>query len=269
MNIGNMKATDVKAYISNILKSEDKSIDYEALIRTLENDNRVTVKNLGKNVIKFLENRKKEIIRVRNMYEFDKKYIKSGTYLAGADEVGRGPLAGPIVAAAVVLDLDIINDENLILRINDSKKISFEVREELSKIIKERAVSYSIQEISSEEIDEKGIAWCNNEVLKRSVCNLKVDPDLVLSDGYKIKNCTINNEFVVKGDAKSASIACASIIAKVYRDNLMIEYSKKYPEYMFNKNMGYGTKEHIEAIKKFGCTKIHRKSFLTNILNTF
>ena len=94
MNIGNMKATDVKAYISNILKSEDKSIDYEALIRTLEDDNRVTVKNLGKNVIKFLENRKKEIIRVRNMYEFDKKYIKSGTYLAGADEVGRGPLAG-------------------------------------------------------------------------------------------------------------------------------------------------------------------------------
>ncbi|EDS76267.1 ribonuclease HII [Clostridium botulinum C str. Eklund] len=268
-NIGNMKATDVKAYISNILKSEDESIDYEALIKTLEDDSRLTVKKLGKNVINFLKNRKKEIIRVRNMYEFDKKYINGGTYLAGADEVGRGPLAGPIVAASVVLDLDTINDDNLILRINDSKKISFEVREELSKIIRKRAVSYSIQEISNEEIDKKGIAWCNNEVLKRSVCELKISPDLVLSDGYKIKNCTISNEFVVKGDAKSASIACASIIAKVYRDNLMIEYSKIYPEYMFNKNMGYGTKEHIEAIKKFGCTPIHRKSFLTNILNKF
>ncbi|MCD3298289.1 ribonuclease HII, partial [Clostridium botulinum] len=161
------------------------------------------------------------------------------------------------------------NNDKLILKINDSKKIKPELREELAEIIKEKAIAYCVAEIDNSEIDNKGIAWCNNEVLQRSVNGLKVKPDLVLSDGYKIKNCSIDNKFVVKGDAKSASIACASIIAKVYRDKLMQKYSEIYKDYAFDKNMGYGTKEHIDSIKKYGCTPIHRKSFLTNILNTF
>lgn len=269
MNISNMKVSEVKAYVSDLLKEYNSDLDYKAIIENLQSDSRVSVKKLGLNIHKFLNERENEILRVTKMYEFDLKYIQDNQYLVGCDEVGRGPLAGPIVAAAVILDLKALKNNDLILRINDSKKIKPELREELADIIKQKAIAYYIAELDNLEIDNKGIAWCNNEVLQRSVKELKIKPDLVLSDGYKVKNCPINNEFVVKGDSKSASIACASIIAKVYRDKLMQEYSNIYKEYAFDKNMGYGTKDHIEAIKRYGCTPIHRKSFLTNILNAF
>ncbi|KEI01429.1 ribonuclease HII [Clostridium botulinum] len=269
MNIIDMKVSEIKTYVSNLLNNYDKNTDYKSIIKVLQSDNRVSVKKLSTTIEKFLQDRENEIQRVKTMYQFDLEYIVTNGYLAGCDEVGRGPLAGPIVAAAVILDLEFVNNDKLILKINDSKKIKPELREELAKIIKEKAIAYCVAEIDNSEIDNKGIAWCNNEVLQRSVNGLKVKPDLVLSDGYKIKNCSIDNKFVVKGDAKSASIACASIIAKVYRDKLMQKYSEIYKNYAFDKNMGYGTKEHIDSIKKYGCTPIHRKSFLTNILNTF
>ncbi|MCY6372395.1 ribonuclease HII [Clostridium ganghwense] len=261
-----MKSSDVKKYISSALKYND--CDYDSILNFLEKDNRKTVQKLSENVRKSIINREKEINRVKNLYNFDRKFLENG-YIVGVDEVGRGPLAGPIVAAAVVLDLNYESDSDLILHINDSKKLSLKLREELDKIIKEKAISYSIVQIDNNEIDNKGIAWSNNEVLKRAYEGVKIKPNLILSDGYAIKNCAYPNEFVVKGDAKSASIACASIIAKVYRDNLMKKYADTYSKYEFDKNVGYGTQNHIKAIKKYGPTHIHRKSFLKNILNMF
>lgn len=267
IDIREMKVEEIKKYVSNIIKEDNQSFDYDLLCDTLKNDTRKTVKKLSDNVYRILLNRENEIERVKKLYDFDRKL--KFKYIAGVDEVGRGPLAGPIVAASVVLNLDFENDNELILKINDSKKLNAKTREELSSIIMEKAVSYAIVEINNSEIDKKGIAWCNNEVLKQSVYKLDITPSLALSDGYLIKNCNINNKFVVKGDSKSASIACASIIAKVYRDNLMRNYASNYPEYGFDRHVGYGTKEHIEAIKKYGPTSIHRMSFLKNIINLF
>ena len=154
----------------------------------------------------------------------------------------------------------------MILGLNDSKKVPAKKREELAKIIKEKAIAYYIAVSSNEEIDEKGIAYANNKVFLEACTSLKCKPDLVLSDGYLVKNLNIDNKYVIKGDTKSASIAAASIVAKVYRDNLMKEYGEKYPGYYFEENAGYGTSKHIEKIKEIGPCDIHRKSFLKNIL---
>lgn len=268
INLNEMKSGEVRNAVMDILKDHKLDYDYRKLAQVLMMDERKTVQKLSEAVNKFLESREKEIARVKTMYDFD-KHFKNYEYIAGVDEVGRGPLAGPIVAASVILKLDYKNDKDLILGIKDSKKLTEKSREQLDRIIKEKALSYNIFEIGNDEIDTKGIAWCNNEVLKKAVAGLNIEPALVLSDGYPIKNCDIDNEFVIKGDIKSASIACASIIAKVYRDNLMKEYHKVYPNYGFDRNVGYGTKDHIEAIKKYGYTKIHRMSFLKNILDMF
>ncbi|SLK17309.1 Putative Ribonuclease HII [Clostridium chauvoei JF4335] len=198
------------------------------------------------------------------MYSFDRSFGEY-KYVAGVDEVGRGPLAGPIVAAAVILDLNAL-DEDIILELNDSKKISKKKREELSEVIKKKALAYSIKEASNKEIDDKGIAYCNNKVFLDACTSMYIKPDLVLSDGYLVKNIQIDNKSVIKGDTKSACIAAASIIAKVYRDNLMKEYSFKYPNYGFEENSGYGTEKHVEYLKKVGSCDIHRLSFLKNIL---
>ena len=225
----------------------------------------ININSLGDKLKKSKEKIENEIKRVRNMYNFDKSFA-GYNIIAGVDEVGRGPLAGPIVSCAVVLDLNVI-DEDLILWINDSKKLNEGKREELASIIKEKALSYYIASRSSYEIDARGIGVCNNEVFLEACNNLKVKPDLVLSDGYTVKGIQIPNKSVIKGDTKSACIAAASIVAKVYRDNLMKEYAKKYPNYAFEENVGYGTTKHIEGIKNYGTTKIHRMSFLTNILS--
>ena len=235
--------------------------DYEAIHNILSADHRKNVRALGDTVQKSITNHRHEIERVKAFYDFDKSF--GHKVVAGVDEVGRGPLAGPIVAAAVILPED---SEDLILRINDSKKLSKELREELSEIIKEKAVSYSIAMKTSDEIDEKGIGFCNNEIFKEAIDGLSIVPDLVLSDGYTIKEFAYRNEAVIKGDTKSATIAAASIVAKVYRDKLMKEYAEKYPYYAFEENVGYGTSKHIEGIKEYGPCKIHRMSFLKNIL---
>ncbi|MCB2292071.1 ribonuclease HII [Clostridium algoriphilum] len=237
----------------------------ENILNMLLRDDRKTVQKLGSKMSKRLELKAKEIQRVRKMYKFDRSF-GNHKYIAGVDEVGRGPLAGPIVAAAVILDLESDEDKDLILRANDSKKLSIDCRKELSYIIKEKALAYKITAIDNKQIDEKGIAWCNNQVFIESCNGLSIKPDLVLSDGYKIKNYSDLNEFVIKGDTLSISIACASIIAKVYRDELMLQYHNEYPNYGFNKNVGYGTKEHVSAIKEHGIIALHRKSFLKNIL---
>ena len=265
LDFSNLKFNAIKEIISNInIEKDYNSALVEEYINLLTSDSRKNVIKLGESLKKNKEKILGEVCRVKAMYDFDKSFGEY-KYIAGVDEVGRGPLAGPIVSCAVILDLNVL-DEDLILWLNDSKKISEKKREELAKIIKEKAIAYHIAEASSEEIDSKGIAFCNNNVFLEACYSLKVKPDLVLSDGYLVKNITIENKSVIKGDAKSATIAAASIIAKVYRDNLMKEYSKKYPDYFFDENAGYGTVKHVEALKSVGPCEIHRKSFLTKIL---
>ena len=259
-----MRFNDIKSSVRGFMSLnpvEDNIEAYEIISNALLDDERKNVRSLGDVVKKTIEQYEKEVIRVKGLYDFDKSF--GYEVVAGVDEVGRGPLAGPIVAAAVVLNN---NDKDLILRINDSKKISKELREELSEIIKTKAISYSIAIKSNKEIDELGIGYCNNEIFKEAISSLNIKPDIVLSDGYTIKGFDMNNEAVIKGDTKSAAIACASIIAKVYRDKLMEEYSEKYTHYGFEKNVGYGTKEHMEAIVKYGSCDIHRESFIRNII---
>ncbi|MBE6054829.1 MAG: ribonuclease HII [Clostridium sartagoforme] len=256
---------EIKAFVDNINIIEEKNnAELVYLIDKLCLDKRKNVKALGDKLLKEKEKLKKESERVSKMYNFDKGF-GNYTYIAGVDEVGRGPLAGPIVACAVILDLNVMEDD-LILWLNDSKKISEKKREELAKEIKSKALAFYISERSNTEIDEKGIAYCNNDIFLEACTSMSIKPDLVLSDGYLVKGINIENKSVIKGDAKSASIAAASILAKVYRDNLMKEYSKEYPYYGFDENAGYGTSKHIEGIKEFGTCNIHRMSFLKNIL---
>jgi ribonuclease HII len=267
MNFLNMNYKEICEYIKTLENSKNarSDNDMKSLMNMLLNDNRKTVQKLGSQIFRMFENKEKEIQRVKKMYDFDRSF-GNHKYLAGVDEVGRGPLAGPIVAAAVILDLNIKDDKDLILRANDSKKLSISVRSELSKIIKEKALAYKIIAIDNNQIDEKGIGWCNNQVFLDCCNEISIKPDIVLSDGYKIKNYVGLNEFVIKGDTKSISIACASIIAKVYRDELMLQYNNEYPNYGFDKNVGYGTEQHVSSIKKYGAIPIHRKCFLKNIL---
>lgn len=265
-SLSDYSAKEIKEEVNEYLHSCDlNEINISEIVYALLNDNRKSINLMGKRVQSFIENRNAEVKRVQKLYNFDRQ-LGENMYIAGVDEVGRGPLAGPICAASVILRLNSHEDNDLILGIKDSKKLSHKQREELSAIIKEKSVCYSIAAIEQNMIDSKGISWCNNEVLKKAVLNGELLPQLALSDGFPIKSLSIDNKFFIKGDSKSASIACASIIAKVYRDKIMAEYSKIYPEYGFDRNSGYGTKEHIEAIKKYGPCKIHRRSFITKIL---
>ncbi len=267
IKFSNMSYKEISTYMLSLENAENvfSDGDKQIISNMLLQDKRKTVQKLGSKMSKILELKEKEIQRVKKMYDFDRSY-GNYKYVAGVDEVGRGPLAGPIVAAAVILDLKSNEDRDLILRANDSKKLSIACRKELAHIIKEKALAYKIIAIDNKEIDEKGIGWCNNQVFIECCAGLTIKPELVLSDGYKIKNFSDLNEFVIKGDTLSISIACASIIAKVYRDELMVQYHNEYPHYGFDRNVGYGTEEHVLAIKKHGAIPIHRKSFLKNIL---
>lgn len=194
--------------------------------------------------------------------EFDKSFLDiTIKRIAGVDEAGRGPLAGPVVAAAVIFD-----EQTIIPKVNDSKKLTEKVREVLYDEIINSSISYGIGIVHQAEIDEINILQATLKAMQLAVTGLKVIPDLILIDGNKSFNSKILTKTIVKGDAKSFSIAAASILAKVTRDRIMREASIKHPEYLWSKNKGYGTREHIEAIKKYGATELHRKSFLKNIL---
>ena len=191
---------------------------------------------------------------------FEREYFQKGYRLvAGVDEVGRGPLAGPVVAAAVILPLE---EEKRILGINDSKKLSAKKREALAEQIKGRALCYAIEEVGEETIDEINILQATRLAMKRAIEKLTPPPDFVLTDGNMTLDIDIQQQSIVKGDALVASIGAASILAKVYRDALMNSYAQIYPWYGFERNAGYGTKEHIQAIKERGICKIHRKTFV-------
>jgi ribonuclease HII len=177
--------------------------------------------------------------------------------LTGIDEAGRGPLAGPVAAAAVIFPKDLILPD-----LNDSKKLSEKKREALFEMIKEKASAYAIETVDNKIIDKINILKATFLAMSRAVLKLKIKPDLCLIDGnQKIPGLPFNQETIVKGDAKSACIAAASILAKVARDRIMFRYAKKYPVYEFEKHKGYGTKKHIEILKKYGHCPIHRITF--------
>ena len=195
------------------------------------------------------------------IFQHDKALLNDAIkYIAGIDEVGRGPLAGPVVTACVVMPYD-----DMLYGVFDSKKVSKKNREKLYDEIINKAISYSISTIGVDTIDEINILNATKSGMKQSFNNLKVEPDLLLVDAVKLNICK-NEMPIIKGDATSYAIACASIIAKVYRDRLMEEYAKAYPNYDFENNVGYGTKKHIESIKANGITPIHRLSFLSKII---
>lgn len=185
-------------------------------------------------------------------------YTEGYKFIAGVDEAGRGPLAGPVCAAAVILPEDIVIDG-----INDSKKLTEKKREILFDIICEKAIAYSIEFVSPDVIDEINIRQATSLAMHNAVQNLNVKADYVIVDGNDRIPFDIPYQYIVKGDAKSQTIAAASILAKVSRDRLMVELDKDYPEYGFAKHKGYGTKVHCDAIQKYGVLQIHRKSFMT------
>ena len=201
-----------------------------------------------------------EIKRTELMKEFDREYKIYGT-ICGIDEAGRGPLCGPVVAAAVILP-----DEYNILYINDSKKLSETKREEVYKEIDKYAVAYGVGIVSPERIDEINILQATYEAMRTAIHKLSVTPDILLNDAVTIPMVDIKQVPIIKGDAKSQSIAAASIVAKVTRDHLMEEYDKLYPEYGFAKHKGYGTAAHIKAIKEYGPCPIHRRTFIKNYI---
>ena len=201
-----------------------------------------------------------EIARTYAISEYERKY-SDYTYICGIDEVGRGPLAGPVVAGAVILPKDCD-----ILYINDSKKLSEKKREELYDIIMEKAVATGIGYASVERIDEINILQATFEAMREAISKLGVSPDILLNDAVTIPQVTIKQVPIIKGDAKSISIGAASIIAKVTRDRLMVDYDTVFPEYGFASNKGYGSAQHIDAIKKYGPCPIHRKTFIGNFI---
>ena len=198
------------------------------------------------------------------MLNFENEYILKGyNVIAGMDEAGRGPLAGPVVCACAIMPLD---SDKIIEGVNDSKKLTPKKRDELYEKIKNTAICYSIQEVDNKTIDKINILNATRLGMQNCVKNLKVKPDFVLIDYIVGLELDVPNIPIVKGDAKSYSIACASILAKVYRDRLMEELDNKYPEYNFKKHKGYGTKEHIENLKKFGKCEIHRNTFIKHFI---
>lgn len=197
-----------------------------------------------------------------NWLAYEENALQKGyKYICGVDEAGRGPLAGPVCAAAVILPVD-----TFIEGVNDSKKLSEKKREALYDIIRETAVSYAVAFASVEEIESMNILNATMLAMKRAVEGLDVSADYAMIDGNRMPRLDIPGECVVKGDAQSMSIACASILAKVSRDRLLYKYAEEYPVYQFDKHKGYGTKAHVAALKEYGPCPYHRLSFLKKIL---
>ncbi|MBS6196212.1 MAG: ribonuclease HII [Clostridiales bacterium] len=248
--------------ISEIKKELAQADDREreALLEQCREDSRAGVKALVSRYEKEKEKLAQEKLRIEQMKAYEKKYEYLG-YVCGIDEAGRGPLAGPVVAGAVILPQD-----SKILWINDSKQLSEKKREELYQVIMEEAVAVGVGYASPARIDEINILQATYEAMREAVSKLPVVPQILLNDAVRIPGMEIPQVPIIKGDAKSVSIAAASIIAKVTRDRLMREYDQILPEYGFASNKGYGAKAHLEALKKYGPSPIHRASFIKNLL---
>ena len=245
--------------IKNILQAASIE-ELPEFIETYSRDERAGVRKLAESAARRLEALEKEKRRIEQLRAYEEQYGEY-EYICGVDEAGRGPLAGPVAAGAVILPRGC-----RILYINDSKQLSEKKREELYDVIREQAVSWAVGIVSPERIDEINILQATYEAMREAVGKLTPGPDILLNDAVTIPRIAIPQVPIIKGDAKSISIGAASIVAKVTRDRLMAEYDRKYPEYDFAGNKGYGSAGHIEALKKYGPTPIHRRSFIKNIL---
>lgn len=249
------KIGEIKAELDGLAVSQ-----LESFMENYQTDERSGVQKLVLTAKKRLHNYQMELVRVEKLKTYEKQY-GAYSYICGIDEVGRGPLAGPVVAGAVILPKDCD-----ILYINDSKKLSAEKRESLYDEIMEKAVATGLGFVEPERIDEINILQATYEAMRQAIQQLNPQPDILLNDAVTIPDISIKQVPIIKGDAKSISIGAASIIAKVTRDRLMLKYDAMFPEYRFASNKGYGSPEHLAALKKYGATPIHRKSFLKNIL---
>lgn len=234
--------------------------NYERLFEEYKGDTRTGVISLIVKYQKELDRLNEEKARTWRLQEYERKY-SDYAYICGIDEAGRGPLAGPVVAGAVILPKNCD-----ILYINDSKQLSAKKRDELYDVIMERAVAVGVGIAGCERIDEINILNATYEAMRQAIEKLHVKPDILLNDAVRIPQVDIVQVPIIKGDAKSISIGAASIIAKVTRDRMMEEYDRLYPRYGFSGHKGYGSKEHIEAIKAYGPCPIHRKTFIKNFV---
>ena len=246
--IGQIKVIFVNAGIEELDK----------YIKIFKDDEREGVKKEILKAKKKLEMLEKEQLRIKLLKRYENEFDMYSN-ICGIDEVGRGPLAGPVVAGAVILPKDCN-----ILYINDSKQLSEKKREELYDIIMEKAIATGIGYVSPARIDEINILQATYEAMREAISKLSVSPDILLNDAVTIPDVSIKQIPIIKGDAKSISIGAASIIAKVTRDRLMMEYNQLFPEYGFLSNKGYGSAMHIDALRKIGPCPIHRRSFIKN-----
>lgn len=249
-----MSKESIKEIDSRLKMAEDA--EREQLMKVYAPDDRAGVQKLLEKYRKQKEKLLAEKERLAKMRQYEEKYADHA-FICGIDEVGRGPLAGPVVAGAVILP-----KECEILYINDSKKLSAAKRDELYDEIMDKAVAVGLGMASPARIDEINILQATYEAMRQAIGNLKVKPDLLLNDAVTIPEVVIPQVPIIKGDAKSVSIAAASIVAKVTRDRLMEEYDKVLPGYGFASNKGYGSAEHIKALQTLGSTPIHRRSFI-------
>ena len=252
MDVSAMKTKEIEAILQ-----QTADADLPAILAELQMDSRKAVQNLAAKYLRQMEKQEKERQRMAAMWDFEKAAKAKGyRWIAGTDEVGRGPLAGPVVAAAVILPEDADLPE-----IKDSKKLSEKQRDYLDQLIKEQAIAWCIASLNEEEIDQMNILEASRCAMRNAVNGLSQTADFVLVDGLPNPRIEQPSEAIVKGDNRSISIAAASIIAKVYRDRLMDEYDALYPGYGFAANKGYPTEEHMQAVETQGPCAIHRMTF--------
>lgn len=237
------------------------SENIRSFIEKYSEDTRSGVQKLIKQCQNRIQKEMEEEIRLEYMLMFERKYYKTCNFVCGIDEAGRGPLAGPVVAAAVILPKN-----HKIAYLNDSKQLSEKKREELFDKIMSEALAVGVGIVSPKRIDEINILQATYEAMRGAINQLKIQPEILLNDAVIIPEVKIPQEKIIKGDAKSLSIAAASIIAKVTRDRMMKDYHELFPEYGFNKHKGYGSKEHIQSIQQYGPSPIHRRTFITHFI---
>ncbi len=246
----------------DILAVDDKLRALEVFAEKYSSDTRTGAAKVLSSAGKLAAECREELGRVQAMKHYDLSAGDEYQYICGVDEVGRGPLAGPIMAAAVILPRDCI-----IPYVNDSKQVKAAVRERLYDEITKNAVAWAVGMRDAAFIDSEGISLADSLSMRDSVMGLKVRPDLVMVDAFPIPDLDIPQRSIIKGDATSFAIAAASIVAKVTRDRLMEEYGKQFPEYGFEKNAGYGTKQHTDALMNIGPCEIHRRTFITKFIH--
>jgi len=257
-----IKKTSVKKIAVYVAELDLENENHEILCRDLITDKRKSVKKIGEMMLRRINDWENEKKRLESMFLFENELLSRGEkIIAGIDEVGRGPLSGPVVSAAVVLPL------NCIIRgLNDSKKLNEKNRNRIYNEIMRKALAVSIGMANPEEIDSMNILNATKLSMKRAMSSFEIKIDHLIVDALTLEDVPIKQTAIIKGDEKSASIAAASIIAKVTRDHIMTEMGQHYKLYGFERNKGYGTAEHISALKKFGPIAIHRKSFIKGII---